>query len=128
MWHYLLAIVIVLIIMLLIGRKVWRQRCVQFGSDQVLTFNKDDPPVNCRLGLASLKAKKLGWMRIHMPSTYRTLADRTIPDYDFTDALKLEELPPTLEDEVAGGVPIKHKPFIGYSLDSHVLPEGYNSY
>ena len=124
---YLIPIIIVLIIIVLICKRLFCKQ-VRFGPIKVREFDIDDPPMMCGSTLASLKNRSLGWMRINMPSSYRNLSDRQLPDYEFTDAEKLLPPPPSLEDELSGDVQLRHRPYQAFSIDSHVPMMGSSFY
>lgn len=128
--QYLFALIIVLVIIVVIVNKCTgssdRDVKVRFGDPEVLLFSASQPPNMCGGEYVNPKKNKLEWMRIHMPATMRKLSDMSIPGYD-DSATRFHDFP-TLDDEINGRVPLKHRPFTtAESVASHIDLSGFNT-
>lgn len=128
--QYLFALIIVLVIIVIIVNKcsvhTARDIKVRFGDPNIMIFDKNQPAAKCRGDYTSPKKNKLEWMRLHMPTTMRKLGDMSIPGYD-DSSTKFHDFP-TLDDEINGRVPLKHRQFTtAESVGSHIEFSGFNT-
>ena len=99
---------LIIIIVILLAKPIIR--FVRFGSNAVKEFNPSDPPITCNPLLRNKRAK-IEWMRMHAPNLCRQQSNKNMPDYHLMNGYSNETPEPTLEDEISGRVPLKHKPF-----------------
>ncbi len=125
-WTLAVLIVLIIIVFLLCKTSLC-QKQVQFVSDDVMSFCKDDPPNFCNPKMKPpRKRDTLLDFKVACPATFRHMADQTLPDATYAYGPDLSNVP-TLEDEISGKVPLKHKPYTGACVSSHVEFDGFNT-
>ncbi len=110
----LVIVILVVIIYSLRSKKVT-------GRDKILSFDVNAAP--CAVG----KKKNLEWMRMNMPLNYRRIKSEEVVDYDHDLYKQYLDMSPDIYAEIAGQVPLKHKPFIDNQMCDHISDEGFTS-
>lgn len=132
MLTYVVAIILVLIIIAIVVRKIWlckQMRNVRFGEDEILLFDKSQPPLRCRKidDYVNAKKNRYEWLKIHMPATMKHMMDREIPGFD-DSATRFHEFDEFDEITMAGNSRRRHRPFTSAATTaSHIELSGFDT-